>query len=145
MYTKRVAKNIHGLLIKRSFIIYPCLCWKNSKLFSRYVMIYIFQGLIDFLAPDLLQKWYSLLQCSWFLNLLGTFFKIHSSSNFSSFKSVSHVLCRSWWQELPVACYHNLTHFSPVSHSYTPWKRQKTKGFLMFSGGIEMWHWNKIG
>ena len=44
-----------------------------------------------------------------------------------------------------------LTHFSPVSHFYTPWKRQKTfgftpwkrqktKGFLTFSGGIEMWH-----
>ena len=24
----------------------------------------------------------------------------------------------------------HLTHFSPVSHFYTPWKRQKTKGFL---------------
>ena len=22
-----------------------------------------------------------------------------------------------------------LTHFSPVSHFYTPWKHQKTKGF----------------
>ena len=31
-----------------------------------------------------------------------------------------------------------LTNFSPVSHFYTPWKRQKTKGFLTFSGGIEM-------
>ena len=38
-----------------------------------------------------------------------------------------------------------LTHFSPVSHFYTPWKRQKTKGFLTFSWGIEMWHWTKIG
>ena len=38
-----------------------------------------------------------------------------------------------------------LTHFSPVSHFYIPWKRQKTKGFLMFSGGIEMWHWTKMG
>ena len=28
-----------------------------------------------------------------------------------------------------------LTHFSPVSHFYTPWKRQKIKGFLTFSGG----------
>ena len=37
-----------------------------------------------------------------------------------------------------------LTHFSPVSHIYTPWKRQKTKGFLTFSGGIEMWHWTKM-
>ena len=27
-------------------------------------------------------------------------------------------------------------------HFYSPWKRQKTKGFLTFSGGIEMEHWN---
>ena len=38
----------------------------------------------------------------------------------------------------------SLTHFSPVSHFYTPWKRQKTKGSLTFSGGIEMWHWTKM-
>ena len=31
-----------------------------------------------------------------------------------------------------------LTHFSPVSYFYTPRKRQKTFGFLTFSGGIEM-------
>ena len=30
-----------------------------------------------------------------------------------------------------------LTHFSPVPHFYTPWKRQKTFGFLTFSRGIE--------
>ena len=33
-----------------------------------------------------------------------------------------------------------LTHFSPVSHFYTSWKRQKTFGFLTFSRGIEMWY-----
>ena len=38
-----------------------------------------------------------------------------------------------------------LTHFSLVSHFYTPWEHQKTKGFLTFSGGIEMWHWTKMG
>ena len=38
-----------------------------------------------------------------------------------------------------------LTYFSPVSHCHTPWKCQKTKGFLTFSGGIEMWHWTKMG
>ena len=38
-----------------------------------------------------------------------------------------------------------LTHFSPVSHFYTPWKRQKTFGFLTFSGVTEMWHCTKIG
>ena len=27
-----------------------------------------------------------------------------------------------------------LTHFSPVSHFYTPWKRQKIFGFLTFQG-----------
>ena len=31
-----------------------------------------------------------------------------------------------------------LTHFSPVSRFYTPRKPQETKGFLTFSGGIEM-------
>ena len=40
---------------------------------------------------------------------------------------------------------YSLTHFSPMSHFYTPWKRQKTYGFLTFSGGMEMWHWTKIG
>ena len=33
-----------------------------------------------------------------------------------------------------------LTHFSPIPHFYTPWKRQKTIDFLTFSGGIKMWH-----
>ena len=37
-----------------------------------------------------------------------------------------------------------LTHFSPVSHFYTPWKRQKTFGFLTFSWSIEMWRWTKM-
>ena len=44
-----------------------------------------------------------------------------------------------------VALHNYLIHFSPVSHFYTPWKRQKTKGFLTFPGGIEMWHWTKMG
>ena len=29
-----------------------------------------------------------------------------------------------------------LTHLSPIFHIYTPWKRQKTKSFLTFSGGV---------
>ena len=33
----------------------------------------------------------------------------------------------------------------PVFHFYTPWKRQKTSGFLTFSGGIEMEHWRQNG
>ena len=31
-----------------------------------------------------------------------------------------------------------LTHFSRMLHFYTSWKRQKTKGFLRFLGGIEI-------
>ena len=31
-----------------------------------------------------------------------------------------------------------LTHFSPMLHFYTPRERQKTYGWLTFSGGIEM-------
>ena len=54
------------------------------------------------------------------------------------------VLIKAWkWIEKirPKSC---LTHFSPMSHFYTPWKRKKTYGFLAFSGGIEKWHWTKI-
>ena len=42
-------------------------------------------------------------------------------------------------------CFISLANFSPMSHFYTPWKRQKTYGFLTFSGDIEMWHWTKMG
>ena len=38
-----------------------------------------------------------------------------------------------------------LNHFSPLSHFYTPWKVHKTSGFLRFLGGIERWHWTKMG
>ena len=31
----------------------------------------------------------------------------------------------------------SLAHFMPLISFYTPWKNQKTKGFLIFSGGIE--------
>ena len=38
-----------------------------------------------------------------------------------------------------------LTNFKPMFHFYTPWKRQKTKDFLTFSGGMEMEHRLEIG
>ena len=40
--------------------------------------------------------------------------------------------------ELYLFNHNSLTHFSQVSHFYT-------FGFLTFSGGIEMWHWTKMG
>ena len=32
----------------------------------------------------------------------------------------------------------------PLVSFYTPWK-QKTRGFLMFSGGVERDHWYEMG
>ena len=37
-----------------------------------------------------------------------------------------------------------LTHFMPLVSLYTPWKHQKTSGFLIFLGGIEREHWQHI-
>ena len=38
-----------------------------------------------------------------------------------------------------------LTHFWPVFPFYTPWKHQKTKGFLVFSGGMKWEPWPEMG
>ena len=38
-----------------------------------------------------------------------------------------------------------LNRFMPVASLYNPWKHQKTSGFLMFPGGIEMEHLREIG
>ena len=38
-----------------------------------------------------------------------------------------------------------LTHFQTTFHFYTPGKHQRTVGFLMFSRGIEVEHWLKMG
>ena len=35
--------------------------------------------------------------------------------------------------------------FSPMFHTYIPWKHQKAKVFQMFSEGIEIEHWTKMG
>ena len=39
----------------------------------------------------------------------------------------------------------SLTHFKPMFHFYTPWKHQKTRGFFIFSGGVEIEHLLKMG
>ena len=33
----------------------------------------------------------------------------------------------------------------PPLSFYTTWKHQKTRGFLMFSGGVERGHWHEMG
>ena len=36
-----------------------------------------------------------------------------------------------------------LTFFLPLIDFHTPWKHQKTRGFLVFSGGMERHRWHK--
>ena len=38
-----------------------------------------------------------------------------------------------------------LTQYMPLVSFYTPWKHQKTKGFLMFPGVIERHQWHEMG
>ena len=38
----------------------------------------------------------------------------------------------------------SLSHYMPLFSFYTSWKHQKTKGFLMFSGGIEREQWQEM-
>ena len=37
-----------------------------------------------------------------------------------------------------------ITHLVPLVYFHTPWKYQKTKGLLVFSGGIERDHWHEM-
>ena len=39
----------------------------------------------------------------------------------------------------------SLTHFMPLISFDTPWKHQKTRGFLMFSVGIKRDQWHEMG
>ena len=38
-----------------------------------------------------------------------------------------------------------LTHFMPLISFDTPWKHQKIRGFMMFSGGIKRDQWHEMG
>ena len=38
-----------------------------------------------------------------------------------------------------------LTHSCPILSLYTPWKYQKIKGFLVFSGSMKWEHWPEMG
>ena len=44
----------------------------------------------------------------------------------------------------PRASY-DLTHFSSMLHSYTSWERLNNNGFLMFTRGMQMENWAKMG
>ena len=59
--------------------------------------------------------------------------KIVSFRKFSHIRNLLHVQVQT------------LQNCNRMSHFHTPWKRQKTKGFLTFSGGIEMEYWREKG
>lgn len=50
---------------------------------------------------------------------------------------------------ISMVCYFELllifTHFSPVFYFFNPWKCQKPKTYLTFSGGKRVKHWDKMG
>ena len=71
-------------------------------------------------------------------NLLSIFEGILKS--YLPLKLVLHLSCTSTKYDKMWS-----NHISLMSHLYTPWKLQKTIGFLTFSGDIEMWHWTKMG
>ena len=64
-------------------------------------------------------------------------FNFFSCSNFLSFEK--------WVPKLFKLSFVGLTLFKRIPHFYTPLKRQKIKGFLTFSGGIEIDHWCEKG
>ena len=45
---------------------------------------------------------------------------------------------------IPLRIVPNLIHFMPLVSLNTLWKHEKTKGFLMFSGGIERDQWHEM-
>ena len=51
-------------------------------------------------------------------------------------------LTYEWGIELYLELLNNV---SPIFNFYTPWKLQKTSGFVMISGGLEMEYWVKMG
>ena len=63
--------------------------------------------------------------------------KFHFYFTFVSLVRIN-LICKRNWKEPHLRW---ITHFKPIFHFYTSWKSQKTVGFLIFSGGIEMEDW----
>ena len=76
---------------------------------------------------------------------ISSFFLLAAFCSSSKHRGVSHTHMFYILPVRPVILSKKINPFHPVSYFYTSWKRQKTFGFLTFSGDIEMWHWTKMG
>ena len=165
--TKRCFSKINGLFFRisamkelREFLqIWPEVQNKYeayfvwNKLFKQLFQLFFssftreLQSQHTFLTLKTLSTFFSetleLFRYLWMLNFLLIWLKIISTKFL--FSQYFIIVCVSLKIDVAKLLCTVLTHFSPVPHFYTPWKRQKTFGFLTFSGGIEMWHWTKMG
>ena len=70
------------------------------------------------------------------------FGKVFKSFNFIKNKTPSNVFSLEFFKNFKISFFKDhilatgLTHFSRMLHFYTPWKREKTYGFLTFLGGV---------
>ena len=75
------------------------------------------------------------------------FILINCSPSLILFSNNKGFMILNWliWRIDLVNIYGHLTHFLPLVSFYTPWKHHKTRGFLMFTGGIERDQWYETG
>ena len=59
-------------------------------------------------------------------------------------KCLSMMMLIRIWGTFEAEFMKKLTHFMPLISFHTPWKHQKTRGFLMFSGGIKRDQWHEM-
>ena len=96
------------------------------------------------------------ISCSWdFVKFCSTplpalFIALFRCLNMSLRHSVCVILLEVGLSHSKIAvfvCFNKslLTHFMPLVSFDTPWKHQKTEGFLMFSGAIEWDQWHEMG
>lgn len=106
-----------------------------------YTIIYTFSTVVIRRASNLSTVW---TQSLWF-------YMTHCT------KWTTHVFLFHWWGKTPLLhektvlqntwnpVIFRLSHVRPMFPLYTPWKRRKNSGFLLFSGGIEREYWPEIG
>ena len=70
-------------------------------------------------------------------------FSVYLIDWFFSFTNIHTIFHKQRFFSTPPHCC--LIHFMPLISFDTPWKHQKTSGFLMFSGGMKRDQWHEMG